>query len=104
MTFNILSCCRFVPFADRPEKKKNLNKTKQSETLSEHYSPIPEMLLHPESFLWGTKEECFCAVVVYDKHFLLHSTVADTPIMKTQRLGKLEEGGQERNLAAATMK
>lgn len=61
------------------------------------------MLLHHESFLWGTKEECFCAVV-YDKQFLLHSTVADTPIMKMQWLGKLEEGGEERNLAADTMK
>lgn len=62
------------------------------------------MLLRPESVLWGTKEKCFCAAVVYDKHFLLHSTVADTPIMKTQRLGKLEEEGQQQNLAAATMK
>lgn len=25
VTFNILSCCRFVPFADRPEEKKKLN-------------------------------------------------------------------------------
>lgn len=72
-------------------------------TLSVHYNPILEMLLYHEYFLRGTKEKCFCAVV-YDKQFLLHSTVADTPIMKIQWLGKLEEGGGDRNLTAATMK
>lgn len=59
-------------------------------TSSMHYGPIVAMLLHHEYFLWGTEEKCFCAVV-YDKQFLLHSTVADTPIMKIQRAGKLEE-------------
>lgn len=43
-------------------------------------------------FSGGTKEKC-CYAVVYDKQLFLHSTVADTPIMKTQRLGKQEEGG-----------
>lgn len=71
-------------------------------TFSMHYSPILEMLLYHEYFLWGTEEKCFCAVV-YDKLFLLHSTVADTPIMKIQWIGKLEEG-RDRNLTAATMK
>ena len=34
-------------------------------------------------FSGGTKEKC-CYAVVYDKQLFLHSTVADTPIIKTQ--------------------
>ncbi len=78
VTLNILSWCWFVLFTEGLRK-----------ILSVHYSPILEMLLYHEYVLRGTKEKCFCAVV-YDKQFLLHSTLADTPIMKIQCLGKLK--------------